>query len=133
MTPIEMEQLYRTELVRPFPYKDCRRLTRSIGKDIGITSSDLIPDLDIYLADVAGFASSATRLRGRPVEQLRRYLPYLELSFFEKHPVYRPLEGRVNADDTPDLFRRLRITNTLRKELALCIRAILREIEDRQE
>jgi hypothetical protein len=78
MTPIEIEQKYRTELSGPFPYKDCRSILRDVGKGTKITSADLIPDLDVYLADVAGFASSASRLQLRPVEELRKAFPYIE-------------------------------------------------------
>jgi hypothetical protein len=112
MTPEEIETTTMAELWGKFPHADCRWLQQHGG-----THEGLIPDLDVYFATVVGFAMSATRLDQRQPEQLQKYLKNLRMTFFEMHPEHALLEARINKQDTPELERRLRVTNIVRLEI----------------
>lgn len=125
MTAQEIEVLYRTELCKPFPYEDCRRVKSAARIKAENDLTGLVPDLDHYFSFVAGFASSASGLRNRSREQLVKAIPWLEKGFFDWFPNYRPLESLINVEQTPWLFRELDITDSIRIELATIIREML--------
>jgi hypothetical protein len=81
---------------------------------------------------IAGFASSATRIVNRPIEQLRRALPFLDKGFYETYPQYEVLQAAITANDTPSLFAHLEAAEILRIELAKLIRSNFPGIEDRE-
>lgn len=103
----DVESLCARQFWGKFPYKDCYKLQKLKPR----ITHGLIPDLDLYLAFIAGYSSSATRLAERPREEIRKAIPKLKLSFFEKHPVYKPLKKLINARDTPSLSKYLRVAN----------------------
>lgn len=82
----------------------------------------LNPDLDHYLAYIAGYATSATRLMNRPVADLRQALPILDKGFYDMFPAYSFLQNRITEANTPNLFRHIQAADVLRKELAALIR-----------
>ena len=112
MTPTDIETLTRDELYGKFPYEDCHWLRNNTA-----AGEELIPDLDIYFSDIAGFSSSASRLAERHIEQLEAYWPSMQLNFFEKFPQHKPLQEKINETDTPTLARELRSAEIVRLEL----------------
>jgi hypothetical protein len=125
MTPEEIETTTRAELYGPFPYADCHRLQEHVAH-----GEYLIPDLDIYFAEIAGYGSSASRLKQRDKKQLHDSLKYLRMTFFEKHPEHRHLKEKINNRDTPELERYLRVTNTVRLEILPIIERLANEDEN---
>lgn len=125
MTPEEIEKTTQAELYGPFPYADCHQLQEHVTH-----REYLIPDLDIYFAEVAGYGSSASRLEQREKQQLHDSLKYLRMTFFEKHPEHRHLEEKIDSGDTPELERRLRATNTVRLEILPIIERLVNEDEN---
>jgi len=132
MTPDEIERLYLTELRTRFPYRDSERIRHGLNPATRRRVSDFNPDLDAYLALIAGFASSATRIANRPLEQLRRALPFLDKGFYETYPQYELLRVSITANETPSLFAHLEAAETLRVEVAKLIRTSFPGIDDRQ-
>jgi len=120
LTLRETQELFR-QAEGPFPYAGCRYvLSRA---DPG--NEDLVPDLDMYWATIAGFASSASSVRRWPSERQAQALEATTLSFFEEHPEYERLQWYINECDTPDLLRRIEtyelIRQALRKLVALAM------------
>jgi hypothetical protein len=109
----EIEHLYRSEFGRGFPYRDCRLIATQCGIDAAV----LIPDLDTYFSEIAGFSSSATRLHLRTPEQLRRGKYWLSKSFFARYPSLSPCEASISEAITHELWRRLQVADELRQGL----------------
>lgn len=84
-----------------------------------------MPDLDIYSAFIAGYASSATQLAARPVGELRAALPRLRRSFFDTYPQHLPLRHILSEDAYPRLWHELRTGDELRAQLATLMEDIL--------
>jgi len=102
-------------------------LRKQLGDPTKRLLEGLIPDLDYYCSFVAGFASSASRLHDRPIEQLKKAIPKLEMSFFDQFPDYRHLESRITPENTPDLHRKLGSVDSVRIELAEIMRKFISE------
>jgi hypothetical protein len=113
MTAIELEELYKSRLRGRFPYDDCFWL----AKQAAIKSADLIPELDVYFADIAGFCSSASRLDKRPTEQLKWGKKALKLNFFESHSDLAHIQVFITPDQTPKLYEEMKYTEQARLEL----------------
>jgi hypothetical protein len=77
MTPQEIERSYEQDLKTPFPYRDCGWLRAHTTYESG----ELTSDLNMYFSDIAGFASTATRLHERKLDQLTTNLPCLKMTF----------------------------------------------------
>jgi hypothetical protein len=125
MTPDEIERTYREDLLEPFPYDDCRRLRVLTGHSSKRLLEGLTADLDFYFSYIAGFASSASRLRQRSPEQLIKAIPFLERGFFEHFPRYESLSRLICPEETPVLHRQLVRSDLLRVELAAIMRSLV--------
>jgi hypothetical protein len=101
------------ELRHPFPYADCRKLY-SIAPD---TSDGLIPDLDLYVSDLAGYCGRGHRIIRMSAEEFLNMKKAASRSFFEKHPEYLPLREFISEEDTPDLFHDLNRSEEMRASL----------------
>jgi YxiJ-like protein len=115
-----IQQRYATELLRPFPYKDCYKLRK-----LQPLAHDLIPDLDLYFSFVAGYSASATQLKNRPTEELRAAIPKLQKSFFDTMPRYRKLQKYITPKDTPNLHEELRVINDVRQSLVILMSRLI--------
>ena len=117
----DVEQSYATRSRHPFPYKDCYKLQKLQPR----LAHGLIPDLDLYFSFVAGYSSSATRLKNRPIEELRVAIPKLLKSFFDTMPRYRTLRKHITPKNTPELYEELRTINDLRRSLAVLMNQLI--------
>ena len=96
-----------------FPYTDCRKLL-SIDTKL---YEGLIPDLDLYFSDIAGYCSNVKRISKWSDERLREARKTLGRSFFEKHKRYEPLKLKITKANTPQLYERLTLSDQLRIKL----------------
>ena len=112
-----IETLYRAEFLRPFPHEECQKIQK-LRPDL---AEDLVDHLVFYLEFIAGFSSSATRLRDRSKADLRAALPFLQQSFYDEYPQYRPLSQLITEADTPSLSNELAIADRLRRGLLTLI------------
>jgi hypothetical protein len=116
-----IEEQFRDGCGRPFPLGDVLKL-----KSLDPQHWDYLHGLlDLYFADVAGYACRARRLERRPREQLLEARSYLMQSFFEKHPSLAVYRNAITLESTPDLFRDLARAETLRQQLLVLIGEIL--------
>lgn len=118
---VELRRIFKEDLSTPFPYDDCRRVYARAGK----IADGLIPDLVLYLGDVAGYCSLGKKLLRLPEEDLLKARATLERSFFEKHLEYLPLAAWINEADTPALFADLEFHDELRGRLLAIIATLL--------
>jgi hypothetical protein len=114
-TPNEIEQYFETAIKHPFPYEDCRWVVAHSNVNV----EELIPDLDLYDSNIAGYASSATKLGSRTPEQLRKGLRSLQKDFFSTFPNYASCRDSITPERTPQLHRRLEALETIRLALLL--------------
>jgi hypothetical protein len=98
----------------PFPYEDCRRVLQRVRSD---SSRMLIPDLDLYMSTVYGWAQGARRLLRSTHEKLAAAREDLRPSFFEKYPEYEPLRPEIESGSVKRLQGRLQHCDTLRASL----------------
>jgi hypothetical protein len=108
--------------VGPFPYAGCRRLLAAGGgRDDG-----LIPDLDMYLGEIAGYRSWGKKILQWPDEKIQTVERRLQQSFLDRFTVYAELEPVLSSLDVPDvrdaLFKADR-TRAALQELLSAIRA----------
>jgi hypothetical protein len=97
----------------PFPYDDCRRLRREDSGEFEV----LIPDLDMWCSDIAGYCSWGKKILSWPEEKVLQARGHMSLSFFDKHPEYSLLERLITEANTPDLFEDLQLYERMRKKL----------------
>ena len=108
----EIMQLYRKDR-GPFPYAGCRFILQGLEDEF----DGLIPDLNLWSMDIAGFASQSYKIKNWPVEKLRMAQGLISLRFFDKHPEYRVLERSITSEETPDLYERLKLYEEMRRKL----------------
>lgn len=106
-------RLYEERNRGAFPYADCRRLLREDERRY----KDLIPDLDMYFSNIAGYCSWGGRISKWSKEKIRDVQERISKPFFQKHPQYKPLEPLITEISTPDLYARLVLLEKLRAEL----------------
>ncbi|MGH9846072.1 MAG: YxiJ family protein [Blastocatellia bacterium] len=123
-------QTLEEDLSKPFPYDDCRRVLARAG-DIadGDIADGLIPDLDLYFSDIAGYCSHGKKLLNMPKDDLVAARATLERSFFEKHPEYRALAVWINEIETPMLFAEINRHEEVRCKLLELISNLLSDSE----
>lgn len=109
----ELLPLYKEVRRAPFPYDGSRKLLRAEGARY----DGLIPDLDMYFSDIAGYCSWGSRILRWQSEKVEEAKERLKQSFFEKHPEYRPLESLITESSTPDLHTSLTVHEAMRKKL----------------
>jgi hypothetical protein len=101
---------YEENFRGPFPYADCRKLLSEAGGGY----DGLIPALDMYFSNIAGYCSSVGRIAAWTDERKSEARRTLEKSFFEKHPEFSPLRPGITESDTPALFKGLTLCDNLR-------------------
>ena len=121
MTPAEIEQTYHLQMDRPFPYEDCRYLK----KKCKVAVDAFAADLELYWADIAGFASSATRLTKRSQLQILRGTEALAKDFFERFPQYESLRKAITEKTTPKLWERMQLNEEERTSLMALLKHAL--------
>jgi len=97
----------------PFPYDDCRKLV-----DGNPQYRELIPDLDVYFSEIAGYASAGQRLLRWSRERAEQVRCRLMASFFARFPRYESLKSRITMESTPGLFIALERSDDKRALLA---------------
>ncbi len=110
---IELRRIFKEELGKPFPYEDCRQ----VMEEAGMKDTALIPDLDIYLSDLAGYASWGKKILDWPREKMLEAQAKLARTFFDLHPQYAPLAPLITETKTPDLASRIAVYEKLRIEM----------------
>jgi len=91
----------------------------------------LIPDLDLYCLDLAGYASWGKKILDWPREKMLEARAKVEKSFFELHPKYLPLAPLITEMKTPDLASRMAIYEKLRIEILNLLSGLLSEKPDK--
>jgi hypothetical protein len=112
-TAQDIEEYYKSALQQPFPYEDCRW----VALHTRVKAEDLIPNFDWYDSNIAGYASSATRLKERSPQQLQQGLKSLRSDFFSTFPDLAILHGSITPENTPHLHQRLEALETMRLAL----------------
>jgi hypothetical protein len=120
---VEIAQIYNEEDCSPFPYEGCRWLRREFDGEL----ENLIPDLDMWLSDVAGFSSRGKRLLKLPEEQVSHARGIMSLSFSEKRPEYAWLERHITESNTPDLYEKINLYERMRTMLIALFDLMWRE------
>ena len=113
MTPEEIEGLYSLSFKGPFPYRDCYWLAETVKRP----DSELIPELDSYFADIAGYASSASRLHNRTPEELQRARRILSRDLYERFPDPHVFRSYISEESTPELYRTIELAGRMRLAL----------------
>ncbi len=108
-----LQSLYKTDMLNLFPYDDCRKLVAGKINEF----EDLIPCLDIYFSDIAGLCSWGERSLNWTDEYIDEFSPSLQKSFFQKFPVFAPLEASITEKNTPKLFDQFLIYDLMRLTL----------------
>ena len=118
-----LKVLWDEEFQGPFPYDDCRWLKRQFDGELDA----LIPDLDLWVIDVIGFASRGRRLLEFSQEQALQARGLASVKFFEQHPEYAWSERHITESNTPDLYAYLDVSNRLRLMLLSLLDLMLKE------
>ena len=108
-----LQSLYKTDLLNPFPYQDCRKLLIAQADDF----EDLIPCLDLYFSDVAGYCSWGKRTLSWTDEKIEEIKSRLQASFFRQFPKFKALKPYINEENTPKLYSQLLIHDLMRLTL----------------
>src|SRR5687768_6133923 len=98
---VELKELDRAD-AGPFPYDDCRKL-----QTIDRKYASLIPDLDFYLSEHAGYRSWGRNILKWPDEKIEEVLGRIDESFFDRFPIYAALESQITSSTVPDLHARM--------------------------
>ncbi|SRR5258706_1684558 len=120
-----LQSLYKADMLNPFPYDDCRKLVADKKNEF----EGLIPSLDMYFSDIAGLCSWGERSLKWTDEYIDKFGPLLQKSFFQKFPVFAPLEAAINEKNTPRLFNQFLIYDLMR----LTLLDILPDIKEAKE
>ena len=118
-----LQELYKTDFLRPFPIKDCRTLISENDENL----SDFIPGLDVYFSDVAGYCSWGKRIETWSFEKVIETKEILRKGFFKRFPQFSKLESKITENKTPNLHSQMLITDLIR----LTLFDVLSEIEIR--
>jgi len=113
-----LRKLYRSDLLNPFPYSDCRKILTE--KD-----EDFIPCLDIYFSDIAGYCSWGKQILSWSNEKTIETKNNLQKSFFQKFPAFSEVSLKISDKETPQLYNQILIYDLMRLTLV----DILSEIE----
>lgn len=96
--------------VRPFPYEACRAVQRRDDRYEG-----LIPDLDSYFSELAGYRSWGRRILTWADEKIETTRRRIEIPFGERFPGYRELQ--TLPEESNDLRKALDIAERTRTVL----------------
>lgn len=103
-----------------FPYDDCRKLQRISGAD-----ASLIPDVDTYLSEIAGYRSWGKRVAGWPDEKINEVEQRIDASFFDRFPAHVSVREVIESDAVGSLRSALARADRTRAVL----RDLLREMK----
>ena len=109
----QIEALFEKSFRGPFPYEECRTIAQLLGK----STDDLIPELDWYFDNIAGYSSSASRLRNRSPDELRDAERILSKDFFQYFPEQEAYRSLIDPVRTPRLHEQLMASEELRVRL----------------
>ena len=107
-----LQELYKSDFLHPFPYEDCRKITDN--KD---EFEDLIPCLDLYFSDIAGYCSWGKRVKKWSAEKIADVRIKLHKSFFDRFPKFDKLKLVINERGTPKLYNQMLIFDLMRLTL----------------
>lgn len=108
-----LQSLYKTDLLNPFPYDDCRKLLAENAEGF----EDLIPCLDLYFSEIAGFCSWGNRSLSWTDEKIKEIQQRLRQPFFTKFRKFKALKPFINEENTPKLYSQLLIHELMRLTL----------------
>jgi hypothetical protein len=108
-----VETLYKEAQGVPFPYQGCRKV---LGKEKS-PLDDLIPDLDLFFSDIAGYCSWGHRIVNWTPEEMRNAYTKMSRSFFEIHPKYNSIRSSISESEVPDLHQAMMRYDSMRKAL----------------
>jgi hypothetical protein len=111
----------------PFPYKGCRWLRAAVQGDY----HDLIPCLDIYLSEVAGYRSWGKKILRWPDEKIAAVEARLGQSFFERFPAYSDLQSVLGSPEASDVSEALDNADQTRVML-LRLLSLIRDVKNRR-
>ena len=100
--------------VGPFPYAGCREMQAADAA----TFATIIPDLDSYLSELAGYRSWGKRILTWADEKIEDVERRLHTSFFDRYPRY------ANAKLPADVSHALEIADRSRMLLAEILRRL---------
>jgi hypothetical protein len=109
-------QLYSTDK-GPFPYADCRKIFAQFGEP----ARDLIPDLALYFATLAGYCSRGYRIGKMSSTEIAKARSSASRSFFALHPEYEVLSVFITNFETPYLLERLNLYEKMRTILLMIL------------
>lgn len=104
----------------PFPYEGCRWLRATAHE----CHDGFIPDLDVYLSELAGYRSWRARILRWPAEKIAPVEARLHQSFFERFPAYAAVESLVAAPEASDVRLSLQVADRTRSVLLQLFAAI---------
>jgi hypothetical protein len=107
----------------PFPYDGCRWLR--VAADY--RHDGLVPDLDGYLSEFAGYRSWGKKILEWPDEKIATVEKRLSRSFFERFPAYTELKPLLGSYEASDVRRTLHNAEQTREALLQLFSAIRRE------
>lgn len=109
--------------VGPFPYDGCRWLRTAVRERL----DGLVPDLDSYLSEFAGYRSWGKKILEWPDERIATVEKRLSQSFFERFPAYAGLEPILGLSEASDVRRALNNAEQTREVLLHLLSAIRRD------
>ena len=118
----QLDALSESE-ARPFPYDGCRWL-RVAARD---RHEGLVPDLDSYLSEFAGYRSWGKKILEWSDEKIATVEKRLSRSFFERFPAYAELKPLLGSSEASEVRRTLHNAEQTREALLQLLSAIRRE------
>ena len=119
-------------IVYPFPYKDIWHIDKTVTSRKIATRRAIrkgfIPDLDIYLSDIAGCCSWGKKALVWDAETRELFSQLMSKQFFEKHPEYVLVRRWITQENTPHLYGTLVYYNEMRVNV-LALILLLDEID----
>jgi hypothetical protein len=111
----------------PFPYEGCRQLPSAARK----RHEGLIPDLDTYLSECAGYRSWGKRILQWTDERIETIEKQLHQSFFDRFPAYAGLKPILASSKASDVSNALRNADETRAVLVELLSATRRALTSR--
>jgi hypothetical protein len=108
-----------TDNQRGFPYKGARLVQRADE-----AYEQFIPDLDLYLGDVAGFCAAGRRVLRWNANRIKDAEQCLQRSFFDVYPQYRDVQSRLADPALEDVRRTLDRSDRLRARMLDLLTAV---------
>lgn len=106
----ELLKLYHEDRGKPFPYSDAKKLRKHSGE----AYEGLIPDLDLFSSEIAGYCSWGKGILKWSRDKVAEAQQTIGRSFFDRFPQYKPLEPLITQENVPDLYASLRLHEEVR-------------------